>query len=36
MNGCEAVAHVAYACSEAAFIYPITPAATMGEFIDRW
>ncbi len=32
----EAVAHVAYQCSEVIAIYPITPASPMGEFADAW
>lgn len=36
MDGCTAAAHVAYALSEIATIYPITPIASMGETADRW
>ncbi|MCM1293338.1 MAG: pyruvate:ferredoxin (flavodoxin) oxidoreductase [Bacteroides sp.] len=36
MDGCTAAAHVAYALSEVATIYPITPIASMGETADRW
>lgn len=36
MNGCAAAAHVAYALSDAATIYPISPASEMGEMADRW
>ena len=32
----EAVASVAYRCSEAIAIYPITPASAMGEHTDDW
>ena len=32
----EAVASVAYRCSEAIAIYPITPASAMGEHADDW
>ena len=36
MDGNEAVAHVAYAFSEMATIYPITPSSPMPEHIDEW
>lgn len=36
MEGNEAAAHVAYALSEVAAIYPITPSSTMGEYCDEW
>lgn len=36
MEGNEAAAHVAYAMSEVAAIYPITPSSTMGEYCDEW
>ncbi|MGE4503875.1 MAG: pyruvate:ferredoxin (flavodoxin) oxidoreductase [Desulfovibrionaceae bacterium] len=36
MDGNTAAAHVAYAMSEAAAIYPITPSSTMGEIADEW
>ena len=36
MDGCQAAAHVAYAYSEAAAIYPITPSSPMAEFVDEW
>ena len=36
MDGNTATAHVAYAFSEVAAIYPITPSSTMAENIDRW
>ena len=32
----SAAAHVAYAFSEVAAIYPITPSSTMPELIDEW
>jgi pyruvate-ferredoxin/flavodoxin oxidoreductase len=32
----EAVANVAYKCSEVIAIYPITPSSTMGEHSDAW
>jgi len=36
MDGNTAAAWVAYAMSEAAAIYPITPSSTMGEIADDW
>ena len=36
IDGNEAAAYVAYAMSENTFIYPITPASSMGEHIDQW
>ncbi len=36
MDGCTAAAYIAYAFSEVATIYPITPIASMGESADRW
>jgi pyruvate-ferredoxin/flavodoxin oxidoreductase len=36
IEGNEAAAHVAYAMSEVAAIYPITPSSTMGEYCDEW
>ncbi|MBQ7263777.1 MAG: pyruvate:ferredoxin (flavodoxin) oxidoreductase, partial [Synergistaceae bacterium] len=36
MDGNEAVAHVAYAFSEMATIFPITPSSPMPEHIDEW
>ena len=36
MDGNEAAAKVAHACSEVISIYPITPASTMGEHADAW
>ena len=35
MDGNNATAHVAYALSETAAIYPITPSSVMGEVIDE-
>lgn len=32
----QAAAHVAYALSDCAFIYPITPSSPMGEMVDEW
>ncbi|NLY53310.1 MAG: pyruvate:ferredoxin (flavodoxin) oxidoreductase [Firmicutes bacterium] len=36
IDGNTAAAHVAYAFSEVAAIYPITPSSTMGEIADEW
>eukprot|EP00823_Brevimastigomonas_motovehiculus_P005654 TRINITY_DN41_c0_g3_i1.p1 TRINITY_DN41_c0_g3~~TRINITY_DN41_c0_g3_i1.p1 ORF type:complete len:1886 (+),score=463.20 TRINITY_DN41_c0_g3_i1:37-5694(+) len=36
LDGNEAAVHVAYAMSDNAFIFPITPATTMGELADAW
>jgi pyruvate-ferredoxin/flavodoxin oxidoreductase len=36
MDGNTAAAHVAYAMSDAAAIYPITPSSPMGEIADEW
>ncbi|MFA9378872.1 MAG: pyruvate:ferredoxin (flavodoxin) oxidoreductase [Lachnotalea sp.] len=36
MDGNTAAAHVAYAYSDVAAIYPITPSSTMAELADRW
>jgi pyruvate-ferredoxin/flavodoxin oxidoreductase len=36
MDGNQAAARVAYACSETVCIYPITPASPMGEAADSW
>ena len=36
VDGNEAAAMVAHACSEVISIYPITPASTMGEHADAW
>lgn len=36
MDGCTAATYVAYAFSEVATIYPITPIASMGETADKW
>ena len=36
VDGCTAAAYVAYAFSEVATIYPITPIASMGETADKW
>ena len=36
MDGNTATAHIAYALSEVAAIYPITPSSNMAESIDEW
>ena len=36
MDGNTAAAHVAYAFTDVAAIYPITPSSTMAELIDAW
>ncbi len=36
IDGNYAASHVAYAFSEVAAIYPITPSSTMGEYADIW
>lgn len=36
MDGNMAAAYIAYAFTEVAAIYPITPSSTMGEYIDEW
>ncbi len=36
IDGNAAAAHVAYAFSEVAAIYPITPSSPMGEYSDEW
>jgi len=36
MDGNQAAAHVAYAYTETAAIYPITPASGMAEYMDEW
>jgi pyruvate-ferredoxin/flavodoxin oxidoreductase len=36
VDGNTAAAHVAYAFSDVAAIYPITPSSPMGEMIDEW
>jgi len=36
MDGNEAAAYVAYAMSDISFIYPISPATSMGEHMDNW
>lgn len=36
MDGCTAATHIAYALSDVATIYPITPVASMGETAQKW
>ena len=36
MDGNYAAAYIAYALSDAAAIYPITPSSVMGEHVDEW
>jgi pyruvate-ferredoxin/flavodoxin oxidoreductase len=36
MDGNTAAAHVAYAYTEVAGIYPITPSSPMADFVDQW
>ncbi|MCJ7665934.1 MAG: pyruvate:ferredoxin (flavodoxin) oxidoreductase, partial [Actinobacteria bacterium] len=36
MDGNMAAAHIAYAFTEVAAIYPITPSSSMGEYVDEW
>lgn len=36
MDGCTAATHVAFALSDVATIYPITPVASMGETAQKW
>ena len=36
MDGNNAAAHVSYAFSEVAAIYPITPSSPMADFVDQW
>src|SRR5690554_555896 len=36
IDGNTAAAHVAYALSDVAAIYPITPSSVMGEICDDW
>ncbi|MBT9152588.1 MAG: Pyruvate synthase [Firmicutes bacterium] len=36
IDGNTAAAHVAYAFSDVAAIYPITPSSNMGEVADEW
>jgi len=36
VDGNTAAAHVAYAMSDVATIYPITPSSPIGEVADEW
>ena len=36
MDGNTAAAHVSYAFTEVAAIYPITPSSNMAEAVDQW
>lgn len=36
MDGNTAAAHISYAFSEVAAIYPITPSSPMAELVDTW
>ena len=36
MDGNQAAAHVAYAFTEVAGIYPITPSSPMADYVDQW
>lgn len=36
MDGNMAAAHVAYAFTDVAAIYPITPSSNMAEYVDNW
>jgi pyruvate-ferredoxin/flavodoxin oxidoreductase len=36
MDGNQAASYVAYAFTDVAAIYPITPSSTMAEYIDEW
>ncbi|MBR2592222.1 MAG: hypothetical protein IKD62_04580, partial [Oscillospiraceae bacterium] len=36
MDGNTAAAHVAYAFTEVAAIYPITPSSPMADQVDQW
>ncbi|KAJ1605318.1 pyruvate:ferredoxin oxidoreductase/NADPH-cytochrome P450 reductase PNO [Cryptosporidium canis] len=36
VDGCVAACHIAYACSDAAFTYPITPSSSISEVADSW
>ena len=36
IDGNTAASHVAYAFSDVAAIYPITPSSTMAEVCDEW
>ena len=36
VDGNTAAAHVAYAFTDVAAIFPITPSSTMAEVVDEW
>ena len=36
LDGCTAAAHVAFAMSDVATVYPITPIASMGDTEMKW
>ena len=36
MDGNNAAAHVSYAFTEVAGIYPITPSSPTADFVDQW
>ena len=36
MDGNTAAAHISYAFTEVAAIYPITPSSPMAEHVDEW
>ena len=36
VDGNAAVSHIAYAMTDAAAIYPITPSSPMAELVDEW
>ncbi len=36
LDGCTAAAHVAFALSDVATVYPITPIASMGDTAQKW
>lgn len=36
MDGNQAAAHVSYAFTDAAAIYPITPSSPMADYTDMW
>ena len=36
IDGNTAASHIAYAFSEVAAIYPITPSSPMAEYADEW
>lgn len=36
LDGCTAAAHISYAFTEVAGIYPITPSSPMADYVDQW